>query len=193
MQVLREAAGDAYILACGAPIVPSLGLCDGIRVGPDVSPFWLNKPLTVWLNNPNDTSTQNAVRTSLHRLWLTPLANLDPDVMFFCSKHNALRCHENQLLRDIGSISGFKSTSDLPQWMSSSDRKSLREFLESTPTIQKRNRYEFQIDGRAVDFSSAVRIRTSNKNIPIWLAKNLGLAQIAVHQALPAILERIKS
>jgi alpha-galactosidase len=37
LQVIREAAGDAYLLACGAPILPSLGLCDGIRVGPDVS------------------------------------------------------------------------------------------------------------------------------------------------------------
>ena len=37
MQVMRNAAGDAYILACGAPIIPSLGLCDGIRIGPDVS------------------------------------------------------------------------------------------------------------------------------------------------------------
>jgi alpha-galactosidase len=45
LRVIREAAGDAYILACGAPILASLGLCDGIRIGPDVSPFWLNKPL----------------------------------------------------------------------------------------------------------------------------------------------------
>jgi alpha-galactosidase len=64
LRVLREAAGNAYILACGAPILPSLGLCDGLRVGPDVAPFWLNTPLTVWLNNPNDTSTQNAMAAS---------------------------------------------------------------------------------------------------------------------------------
>jgi hypothetical protein len=83
MQVMREAAGEAYILACGAPILPSIGLCDGIRVGPDVSPFWINKAMTVWLNNPNDTSTQNAIRTSIHRLWLSPLVNIDPDVMYF--------------------------------------------------------------------------------------------------------------
>jgi alpha-galactosidase len=117
MQVIREAAGDAYILACGAPILPSLGLCDGIRVGPDVAPFWFNKALTVWLNNPNDICTQNAIRTSLHRLWLKPLVNVDPDVMFFRSKYNWLKPHENQLLQDLGTISGFKATSDLPQWL----------------------------------------------------------------------------
>ncbi len=189
LQVIREAAGNAYILACGAPIVPSLGLCDGIRVGPDVSPFWLNTPLTVWLNNPNDTSTQNAIRTSLHRLWLSPLLNVDPDVMFFRSKHNALQSHENQLLQDLGIISGFKATSDLPQWMNASDTETLRGFLESDPKVQKKKRYEYQINGRTVDFRSAIPISSSNKNIPIGLAKNLGLLKIVWHQALPAILK----
>ena len=192
MQVIREAAGDAYILVCGAPIIPSLGLCDGIRVGPDVSPYWLNEPLTVWLNNPNDTSTQNAIRTSLHRLWLNPLVNIDPDVIFFRSKHNALQSHEKQLLQDLGIISNFKATSDLPQWMSASDKVSLRKFLDSVSTVRKMKRYEYQIDRRTVDFSPAVPVPASNKNIPIQLAKNLGLLKIAIHQALPAILETLK-
>jgi alpha-galactosidase len=193
MQVIREAANDAYILACGAPILPSLGLCDGLRVGPDVSPFWINKPLAVWLNNPNDTSTQNAIRTSLHRLWLSPLVHVDPDVIFLRSRHNALQPPESQLLQDLAIIAGFKATSDLPQWLSLSDRERLRDFLESTPTVRKRNRYGYEIDGRLVDFHPAVPIQTSDKNIPIWLARNLGLIKIAIHQALPAIFERLKS
>lgn len=192
LKVIREAAGDAYILSCGAPVIPSLGLCDGIRVGPDVSPFWINTPLTVWLNNPNDTSTQNAIRTSLHRLWLSPLVNIDPDVMFFRSRHNALLPHENQLLQDLGAISGFKATSDLPQWMNAKEKETLRLFLEATPMVQKKTRYKYQIDGREVDFSPTVPIRSSDKNIPIGFAKNVGLLKIAWNQALPAILESWK-
>jgi alpha-galactosidase len=192
LQVIREAAGDAYLLACGAPIVPSLGLCDGIRIGPDVSPYWINTPLTVWLNNPNDTSTQNAIRTSLHRLWLSPLVNVDPDVMFFRSKHNQLQPDENQLLQDLGILSGFKATSDLPQWLDGTDRIKLRTFLESTSIAQKRTRYCYRIDDREVDFSSVVPIPSSRKDIPVWLARNLGLLKIAWRQALPAILESIK-
>ncbi len=192
MQVIREAAGDAYILACGAPIIPSLGLCDGLRVGPDVAPFWLNKPLSIWLNNPNDTSTQNSIRTSLHRLWLSPLVNVDPDVMFFRSKHNSLEPDKKQLLQDLGTLSGFKATSDLPQWLSASEKETLRTFLESTPVVQKKERYEYQIDGRGVDFGSVVPVLSSNQNIPVWLAKNLGLLKIAVDQALPAIWESTK-
>lgn len=192
LQVIREAAGNAYILACGAPIIPSLGLCDGIRVGPDVSPYWINTPMTVWLNNPNDTSTQNAIRTSLHRLWLSPLVNVDPDVMFFRSRHNALRSHEKRLLLDLGIISGFKATSDLPQWMNSSEKKTLREYLESRATVQKRQRYQYQINGRVVDFSPAVPFSSSDNKIPIGLAKNLGLLKIIWYQAVPAILKRWK-
>ena len=193
LQVIRDAAGNAYILACGAPIVPSLGLCDGLRVGPDVAPFWLNKPLTVWLNNPNDTSTQNAVRTSLHRQWLSPVVNVDPDVSFFRSKYNALKPHEKQMLQDLGSLSGSKATSDLPHWLKTSEKSMLRKFLESTPTVQKMEMYKYQIDEHTVDFNPAVPIPTSKVNLPVWLAKYLGLLKIGIYQALPAIWERIRN
>jgi len=191
MQVMRKAAGDAYILACGAPIVPTLGLCDGIRVGPDVSPYWLNNPLTVWLNNPNDPCTQNSIRTSFHRLWLKPIVNIDPDVMFLRSKHNALKPEEQQLLLDLGTISGFKATSDLPQWMNRQNLDSLREFLETDVKVQKISRYKYQINDREVDFSSVMPL-PEHRHIPVWFAQNLGLLKIARHQVLPAILESLK-
>jgi alpha-galactosidase len=193
LQIIRAAAGDAYILACGAPIVPSLGLCDGLRVGPDVAPYWLNKPLAVWLNNPNDPSTQNAIRTSVHRLWLSPLVHVDPDVMFFRSRYNTLKPHEQQLLQDLGIISGFKATSDLPQWLNEKEKQSLREFLESNPKIERINRYQYRIDGREVDFRAVIPIQTLEKNIPVWLAKRAGLLKMIRHQALPAIWESTKS
>ena len=192
MKVIRDAAGDAYILTSNAPIVPALGLCDGVRVGPDVSPFWLNKAITVWLNNPNDNSTQNAIRTSIHRLWLKSLVNIDPDVLFFRSKYNALKPHENQLLQDLGTITGFKATSDLPQWWTSSEKEKVREFLESTPTVEKMSRYGYHIDGREVDFSPAIPIPASNMEVPVWLARFAGKLKIAWHQVLPAILESMK-
>jgi alpha-galactosidase len=192
MQVIREAAGDAYILACGAPIVPSLGLCDGLRVGPDVAPYWLNEPLSIWLNNPNDTSAQNAIRTSLHRLWLRQVVNVDPDVAFFRSKHNKLDPHENQLLQDLGVITSFKATSDLPQWLNGSDSKALKVYLESAPAVQKNKRYEYQIDGRVVDFESVVPIPSPKIHIPVWLAKIIGLLKMAFDLALPAIWESKK-
>jgi alpha-galactosidase len=191
MKVMREAAGDAYILACGAPIIPTLGLCDGIRIGPDVSPYWLNTPLTVWLNNLNDTSTQNAIRTSLHRLWMKPLVNIDPDVMFFRSRHNALQPHEKQLLLDLGTITGFKATSDLPQWMNERDVASLHDFMDTESNIRKISRYKYQINGRIVDFSPAIPAH-AHRNVPVWLARNLGILKVAKHQAFPAMRESLR-
>jgi alpha-galactosidase len=39
LRLIREAIGpDAYLLGCGAPILPSVGLVDAMRVGPDVAP-----------------------------------------------------------------------------------------------------------------------------------------------------------
>lgn len=71
MQLIREAIGpDAIILAGGAPLLPSIGLCDAMRIGPDVLPetpdpqldltsvvrvtslrAWMNGRL--WVNDPD--------------------------------------------------------------------------------------------------------------------------------------------
>ena len=191
LEIIREAAGDAYVLACGAPILPSIGLCDGIRIGPDVSPFWLNTPLTVWLNNPNDTCTQNSIRTGIHRMWMKPLVNVDPDVMFFRSRYNSLKSDEQQLLLDLGRISGFKATSDLPQWMNAREIESLRDFLESDVEVEKVNRYQYGIGGRIADFNPAIPLH-AHRNFPVWLAQNLGFLKVVRRQVLPAILESLK-
>ena len=37
LQILREAAGDAWILACGAPMLPSVGFAESYRSGADIA------------------------------------------------------------------------------------------------------------------------------------------------------------
>lgn len=186
LQVMRNAAGDAYILACGAPIFPSLGLCDGMRVGPDVTPYWLNTPMSVWLNNPNHPSTQNAIRTSLHRLWLNPLMHTDPDVIYFRSRHNALTPHQKSLLRDLGLISGFKATSDLPQWLKPTERTELREFLESEPKVERLGRTRFRVDGCEAEYADVLPLPGPVK-CPPRLAAFLGFYDMVVYEVLPAL------
>jgi len=186
--VMRQAAGEAYLLACGAPVIPSLGLCDGLRVGPDVTPFWLNTPLSTYLNNPNHPSTQNAIRTSLNRLWLAPLVHIDPDVIYFRSRHNALKPREKALLRDLGLISGFKANSDLPGWLKPAEHNALREFLEAHPAVTRQGRTQFRIDDREIDFAPAIRLPRPTR-FPTFLAKYLGLINLGIYEMLPAILE----
>ena len=191
MQLVREAAGDAYLLACGAPIIPSLGIFDGMRVGPDVTPFWINTPMSLWLNNPNHPGAQNALRTSLGRLWLRPLLHTDPDVVYFRSHPNALTSRQKGYLRDLGFLSHFKATSDLPAWLKPTERQSLREFLESDPPVERLGRYRFRIAGREVDFAPLISLPRP-KRVPAKLATALGLVDMIVHEVIPAIFESFK-
>ncbi|MGD2144972.1 MAG: alpha-galactosidase, partial [Anaerolineae bacterium] len=76
---IRDAIGDrAFLLACGAPLGPCVGLVDGMRIGPDVDPNWH----PVWRHDLASVSAENALRNvvtraPLHgRLW----AN-DPDCL----------------------------------------------------------------------------------------------------------------
>lgn len=40
LEVIREAAGERFILGCGCPMSPATGLVDGMRIGNDVSSRW---------------------------------------------------------------------------------------------------------------------------------------------------------
>jgi alpha-galactosidase len=159
LQVMREAMGeDAYFLACGAPIIPSLGLCDALRVGPDVSGEWENYRNAVLLYNQTTPGTRNAIRTSLNRLWLNPLVATDPDVTYFSSQQNSLNAEQKRLLQDLALVCNFKATSDLPQWLREDEREELRAFLEASPKVKRTGSTTFELDGRKVDFKSAVSL-----------------------------------
>lgn len=76
LRAIREAAGpDATLLGCGAPMAPSVGLVEAMRVGPDVAPAWRG-------DRPSAPATRNAVRnvlsrSVLHRHWWVN----DPDCL----------------------------------------------------------------------------------------------------------------
>ena len=154
LKVLREALGEAYFLTCGAPVLPSLGLCDGLRVGPDVAAYWTSHRDDDLLLNTATPGARNAVRTTLQRLWLKPLVQTDPDVAYFRTRLNDLTSEQKQLLQDLARIADFKATSDVPAWLTESERAGLREFLERRPAIRKTGRSAYELDGCAVDFSA---------------------------------------
>jgi alpha-galactosidase len=157
LKLMREALGkDAYLLACGAPILPSLGLCDALRVGPDVAGEWENHRDAVLLRNPTTPAVRNAIRTTLHRLWLKPLVQLDPDVAYFRRVECSLTSDQKALLKALCLICGFRSTSDLPHWLNDLERRELRTFLEAVPRVEQTGSYTFRIGGQEVDFSQAV-------------------------------------
>ena len=99
---------------------------------------------------------RNAVRTTVHRLWLAPLFHVDPDVAYFRTHRCAMDAAEKGLLRDLALVCGFKATSDIPSWLAPDERSDLLAFLASRPRVERTGRYAFALDGRQVDFSPAV-------------------------------------
>lgn len=76
LELIREGAGsDAVILGCGAPLLPSVGLVDAMRISPDVMPAW--EPPLGDISQPGMRSALAAgrARAWMHgRLWVN-----DPD------------------------------------------------------------------------------------------------------------------
>jgi len=175
LQVMREAMGtDAYFLTCGAPILPSLGLCDAIRVGPDVAGKWESYRDARLLYNPTTPGTKNAIRTTVNRLWLNLLVATDPDVAYFRSRHTSMTAEQKKLLKDLALICNFKATSDLPQWLDKTEREQLHAFLESKPEIKRLSRYSFTLNGRAVDFSVAMTLPPPPRGLEVLVSALIG-------------------
>lgn len=78
LSIIREGAGaDAVVLGCGAPLLPSIGLVDTMRVSPDIMPTW--EPDLRDISQPGMRSALAAgrARAWMHgRLWIN-----DPDCL----------------------------------------------------------------------------------------------------------------
>jgi len=145
--VMRRAAGDGcYLLACGAPVIASIGVFDGIRIGPDVAEEWYH---------PDQTAgARHAVETSAQRLWLRGVLDLDPDVCFFRSRRCRLGEGARSLLRDLARITDFRGISDPPAWLTPPERGRLAAFLEEGRSVACwQGRASWLVCGREVDFS----------------------------------------
>ncbi|MBL7161585.1 MAG: alpha-galactosidase [Anaerolineales bacterium] len=78
LEALREAVGpEVALLGCGAPLGPSIGIFDAMRIGADVAPRWMPKEMGFEAPVRDETplpSTRNALgntltRAPLHRRW----------------------------------------------------------------------------------------------------------------------------
>jgi hypothetical protein len=75
MEIMREAAGEeTFILACGAPMLPSLGYAEGFRTGADIAFGWSPDPDPAYLRWQ---ARATAGRAWQNGLWWW----IDPDVL----------------------------------------------------------------------------------------------------------------
>jgi alpha-galactosidase len=101
LQVLRKSAGDRFILGCGAPLLPSVGLVDGMRVGSDVAAYWGTE------GNADGPSLRNALRATLARLWLHGhWWTNDPDCAIVRSSESELTPSEVMAWLSVIALSG---------------------------------------------------------------------------------------
>jgi alpha-galactosidase len=164
LALIRAVAGDdVYLLGSGAVLLPSLGLLDGIRTGPDVAPIWQNYAT----HDPSDAMARNALVNSVHRLWQAPLAEIDPDVVYFRHRLNLLTDRQLMWLRDLADICGFRAVSDPPSWLTPDEIEAMTTYLSRRPDITRVGRYRYTIDGREVDFEQAVHPATADQLYPI--------------------------
>ncbi|GAB4521690.1 MAG: alpha-galactosidase [Anaerolineales bacterium] len=154
LTLIRRVVGEeTYLLLCGVPIYPALGIADGIRIGADTAPYFDNVLVTAGMRNYITPGVQNAVRTSLNRLWLAPLVDLDPDVAFFRTRFSILQPDEMAWGQALAHICGFKATSDLPFWMGAEELAALRAFWQNWPEVSRLARWRYRVGEQEVDFS----------------------------------------
>ncbi|MBX3027602.1 alpha-galactosidase [bacterium] len=100
LQAIREGAGpDAFLLGCGCPLGPAIGVVDGMRIGADVAPYWSNWISRVLNRGRHGVATEHALRNILtrafmhRRLWLN-----DPDCLMVRARETRLTPAEVQTL-----------------------------------------------------------------------------------------------
>jgi alpha-galactosidase len=100
LETIRRGAGEsAFILGCGCPLGPAVGIVDGMRIGPDVAPYWKSDD-----GEPATALAIDAIvaRSFMHRrLWLN-----DPDCVMLRVTETKLSKDEREALAWIVAGSG---------------------------------------------------------------------------------------
>jgi alpha-galactosidase len=93
LRTIRRAVGDSFILGCGAPLLPSAGLVDGMRIGEDTAPYWRTRPSPFQGPNAYFALKNALLRQFMHRrLWLN-----DPDCVLLRDREIELTRNEREL------------------------------------------------------------------------------------------------
>ena len=99
LETIRRGAGnETFILGCGCPLGPAVGVVDGMRIGPDVAPYWGGDL------EPGTRLAINAIiaRSFMHRrLWLN-----DPDCLMLRASKTQLSREERFTLASAIAVSG---------------------------------------------------------------------------------------
>ncbi len=98
IEAVRKGIGeDSFLLGCGCPFGPAVGLVDAMRVSADTAPFW-DERASFFGFSETSPSQKNAIVSSLlraplhRRLWIN-----DPDCLMLRQKDTMLTEHERNM------------------------------------------------------------------------------------------------
>ncbi len=107
LEIIRDAVKDSFVLGCGAPLLPSVGLVDGMRVSADVKEAW--GPGIIGIAGEDcgaaslrESARNNLTRAALHRRWWLN----DPDCLLVRDRNTALDLDEVRLLVTVAGMTG---------------------------------------------------------------------------------------
>ena len=131
--LLREGLGDRKLLACGAPLWPTVGKADYCRIGNDVGIKW-EKPLAVALGFRERVSTKSCISNTLLRWPLGNLLGADPDVFILRQNGHSLSAAQKYALLLVNALFGdLLSTSDD---ISTYSDEEMRDLLSLFPLVR---------------------------------------------------------
>jgi len=125
MKTIREAIGDSFLLGCGAPLLPSLGFVDGMRIGADTAPYWNEDTIAPFPNAK--VALRNVVtRYFMHQKWW----NNDPDCLLLRNEKIHLSENERRLYSFVsGALSGMILESDDMEFVNENGLNILKDSL----------------------------------------------------------------
>ena len=128
MKTIRKAVGnDSFILGCGAPLWPSLGYVDGMRISCDTAPFWEEKDKPFASFGLKEALRNSITRNFMNKkLWLN-----DPDAIFLRNRDIKLTDTERELFAySVGVMDSMVLTSDNMELVDDENLKLLKNVLE---------------------------------------------------------------
>jgi len=158
LSTIRDVVGDdAFVLGCGAPVFPSVGLVDAMRVGPDTATRWRDEN-----GLASQPAHENAVRNVLNRqfchrrLWVT-----DPDCQLVRGTTDLTDAERRSFAAVVALSGGSNVFSDALAEIDDAGRNLLERTLPPVTTgrVEGLGRQEFPdrlVSGRASDGAFAL-------------------------------------
>lgn len=170
LQAIREAAGEeAFLLGCGCPLGPAIGLVDGMRIGPDVAPHWAPRMFGLSLPFRRERSLpalRHAVRNVLNRSWMHRRWWWnDPDCLLLRARETRLSEAEVRLQVTAVALSGGMVLDSDPVWALPEERLALWSAM-----LPPHGRRPEIVDGFEREFPRILRLRGDLAGAPVvWI------------------------